>query len=173
MRTSSGCASLGFREAHFCFPYQQTAIIMLSSSARIMRLLPAVFVLALGSGCSEKSSTISGKLVLPSGVKLEQQDSVTVGFLPDPAAEGKTGATAAVNIADSTFTAKDLKPGKYKLTVNITPYPGDPNTAKRAKAVESLNEKHNAGSTKLRYDVTNESQQSITVDLTKDSVSKG
>jgi len=145
---------------------------MRKSPATILRLFPVVFLVALTAGCSEKSSTINGKLVLPAGVKLEQQDSVVVSFVPDPPAEGKNGATAPVNAADLTFAAKGVAPGKYKVSVIVTPYPG-PDSAKRTQALQPITDRFNAQNTKLRYDVTSDSQQSITIDLAKDKVDKG
>jgi hypothetical protein len=131
-------------------------------------LVPVGIGLLCVAGCSERTvNNFTGKLVLPSKLKLLENDSVTIGFTP----EGATGkaANGIVSNGDQTFTVKDVTAGKYKITVSITPYPGD---KKRAALFESLNSKYDAKSTPLKYDMTTESNQSITIDLDTGAVTK-
>src|SRR3974377_2077315 len=102
---------------------------MRASSAKVLGPVFAVCLL-IGTGCSEKTVSVSGNPFLPANVKLLENDSISLGFLPE--AQGKKAGRGVVNASDLTFTAKDVEVGKYKIVVAITPYPG-PDTAKRSK----------------------------------------
>ena len=130
-------------------------------------LVPVGLGLLFVAGCSERTVNVSGKLVLPSKVKIVESDSVTVQFIPD-GDKGKA-AFASVSKSEQTFTVKDIVAGKYKITVSITPYPDQ---KKRIPLLEPINTKYDAKSTPLRYEVTAEPNQSITIDLDKGTTSK-
>jgi hypothetical protein len=131
-----------------------------------------VFALT-GCGSSQKGATLKGTVVLPSNVKLAENDSATVGFAPD-GTEGQS-FVAAINPADLSFVAKGpagkgITPGKYKITVNFQPYiPGE---SKQKAIFEDVNARYNAQNSRLSYEVTADSQQSITIDLSKGTVTK-
>lgn len=144
---------------------------MLTKTLPVWRLCPMLLVLVLGTGCSGTSGvTVSGKLVLPKGLKLGDNDTVTIGFHPEDAS--KKAATGTYSAADNSFTAKDVTPGKNKITINITPYPG-PDREKKLTQLEPLNKKYSDKETKLIYDVGREGSQSITIDAETGTVTKG
>jgi len=130
-------------------------------------LVPVGIGMLFVAGCSERTVNLSGKLVLPAKLKISEKDSVTVAFTPEGTA-GKAGVGVFSN-SEQAFTVKDISPGKYKLTVSITPYPDE---KKRAPLLEPINVKYDAKSSPLKYEVTAEPNQSITVDLDKGTVSK-
>jgi hypothetical protein len=135
---------------------------------RYASIVCAGFSLVLLAGCPSSGSTLTGTVVLPSSIKLGANDSVTVSLQPEE--KGKTGATAPVSASDMSFKAADVAPGKYKIAVNITPYPDS--TEKTKKAVEPINEKYSNEKTSLRYEVTSDRNQSIAIDLDKGTVTK-
>jgi hypothetical protein len=133
--------------------------------------LPVCFALLCTTGCSEKKVSLSGKLVLPASVKLDATDTVNIVFIPE--GENGVSASGAWNAADRTFTVKDAVPGKYKITVRGTPYMGEKGADKRMTVFDSINKANDAANTKLRYEITAEPQQSLTVDVDKGTVTKG
>ncbi|HTU21097.1 MAG TPA: hypothetical protein VMG10_23795 [Gemmataceae bacterium] len=141
------------------------------------RFLLPVFVLCTlvfaGCGGGTKGPTIKGTVVLPSNVKLNKDDSATLVFLPD--GEGGKEFAAPINASDLTFSAvgplgKGVTPGNYKITVKLQPYA--PGNSPERKAFDQLNTKYSSGSSKLTYKVTEESVQSIAVDLNAGTVTK-
>ena len=137
----------------------------------------AVVLLLLSSaGCGPSRATITGTLVLPPNVQLNDSDSVAILFHPEEA--GAMLATAAVKNADRTFTVKtndgyNVPPGKYKVTVKITPYDsGD--TARKDMFQNAINNIYgNESAGKLPYEVTSDSKQTITIDLAQGKITKG
>ncbi len=123
------------------------------------------------AGCTSRSITVKGKLILPGKTKLGTNDTVNIVFMPE--GEGKKASAGIFNAADSTFVAKDVTPGKNRIEVKLTPYMGDPSETKRETAYEALNSKFGGGTSPLQYDVTNDPEQNITVDLDKGTVTKG
>jgi len=135
--------------------------------------LLAVCLLAL-AGCGAKGTPVKGKLVLPSGVTLLPDDSVTVLFSSET--EKGTSAPSMFNASDGTFVCngpegKGLVPGKYKIAVTILPYAGMDND-KRKAVLEPYNEAYRLDKTSLTYEVTKDADQSITIDLAQAKVSK-
>jgi hypothetical protein len=122
------------------------------------------------AGCSEKTAVVSGKLVLPSNLKLVENDSVTLVFVPD--GQGSKSPGAVYSIADNTFKAKDVPPGKYKITISITPYPGKENE-KRKAICDQLNSVYDGKATKLSCEITTDANQSLIIDADKGTVTKG
>jgi hypothetical protein len=139
-----------------------------------VRLRLALFALLAGAlaGCGSKSSgvEVKGKVVVPKQVKLADTDSIIVTFLPegDPKA---SGATATVNPKDMTFSTT-VRPGKYKVAVTFQPYPGEKDSAKRAKELEPKVGAYTTESTPLRAEISSESPQTMTIDLAAGSISK-
>jgi hypothetical protein len=125
------------------------------------------------AGCgSKKGSVVNGKVVLPAGAHLDKDDSGTITFVPEKADKsGKGGGAGPINPSDLTFFARDIAPGKYKIKVNLSAYPGKENE-KRAKVLEGINQHFDDANTKLTYEVTADAQQSITIDLAHGTVSK-
>jgi hypothetical protein len=137
----------------------------------------ALCLLAL-AGCGTKGYTVTGKLALPQNVKLAPDDSVTILFVSEDPKEKGSSSAATFSAADSSFVAKGpegkgMSPGKYKLVVQINPYSGKPDSDQRAKQFSGYNSAYDMANTKLNYEVTKDSSQSITIDLTKGTVTKG
>jgi hypothetical protein len=130
----------------------------------------ALSLLAL-TGCKSATGvTVNGKVILPPKLSLHDNDSVSLSFMP---AE-KTGkaAPASVSPKDLTFTATNVQPGKYKITVQFQGYPGAKDTEKRAEVFAPVNKSFDSENTKLSYEVSDTSPQSITVDLAARTVTK-
>ena len=134
---------------------------------RLVAAASLALLLLLGCG-SAKPVTVTGKLILPGKVKVAESDSLSVVFVPEDSAKGKSG-TATVNPQDLTFSGQVL-PGNYKVAVTVTPYAGMKDTDARTELLEKQMGAFSSTSTSLRYEVTKEASQSITVDLTKPSV---
>lgn len=140
--------------------------------SRFLMIVTLGFFL-LGCG-SSKGVSVTGKLVFPKDVKLEKDDQVAITFLSqDPTHPGGTGI---VNVEELTFVAQGtggagLAPGKYTVTVQITPYAGGPGSAKRAQQLnDGFNQAYNAKNSKLSYEVPAGGEQHITLDLVKGAV---
>jgi hypothetical protein len=136
---------------------------------RVVAAASLALVLILGCG-GAKPVSVSGKLVFPAKVKVADTDSISVTFVPEDGGAGK-GAVASVNAKDLTFTG-DVLPGKYKLGVAVQPYAGMKDTEARTKELDKVLGQFGATATSLRYEVTNDAGQSITIDLAKGTVSK-
>lgn len=137
------------------------------------RFLSCLVVLCLFTlaGCDGSGSrrTVSGKVILPPGMKLADNDSVTIAFIP----EAKDVKTPIVDVAkDLTFKTNDTVPGKYKITFAAQAYAGEKGFEQRSAAFERVNKNFSAETTKLSYEVTQDPQQSITIDLAKGTVTK-
>lgn len=135
-------------------------------------LIAAALLCLLGpAGCGgAKGNKLTGSVVLPPGVKMEPNDSGGIRFIP----AGKTGKVAAAGLDPKTltFTAKDVQPGKYKVGLTLDAYPG-PARDKRQKVFEDLGKRYNPDSTSpLTYEVTADPEQSIVIDLSKNTVTK-
>jgi hypothetical protein len=134
-------------------------------------LVAALVCLAGPVGCGKKGSTVTGKIVLPADIKLDKTDSGNVRFVPTERALKGKGGGGSLKIDDQSFEAKDLAPGEYKIEVTLQAYPGQENK-KRAEVYEAFNKKFDGENTKLKYTVTSDPQQSITIDTVKETVSK-
>lgn len=146
---------------------------------RLCRLFLALFslTLLLATGCGVgKGTPVSGKLVLPQGMQLAENDSVELVFFPDDP-KVKRGATGTVKPADQSFVVNTSEttgvlPGKYKISVRITPYMGAPGMDKRRLALEPLNKKFEQATTPLTFDVPAGDAVNLTIDLAKGTVTK-
>jgi hypothetical protein len=113
---------------------------------------------------------VSGTVVFPSKVNLQESDLVQINFVSD--VKEVKGRTALFSKENKSFVCKQLTPGaKYKITVVMGCVPG-PESAKRAKELEPINKMYDASSSKLSYQLTDDSQQSIALDLEKGTVTK-
>jgi len=136
----------------------------------------AVVCLLASSGCGgKKTVNVTGKLVLPNNVKLEKTDAVQITFVPeDPK---NLAGIAKLTPPDLAFvvknsTGKGVSTGKYKIAVKITPYAGMPESEKRALSFEPINKFFAVSKSKLSYEVTQDAEQAVTVDLIKGTVTK-
>jgi hypothetical protein len=143
---------------------------MIASALRRAPLALLGSAALLLAGCSAQGVTVSGKVIFPPAAKLVDSDAAQITFLPEaPAAAGKS---SAVKIAmDGSFTCSDLLPGKYKLVVNLMPYPGSRDQAKRKALFDRLDRTYDAQHSKLIDEVARAPQQ-ITVDLVQGTVTK-
>jgi hypothetical protein len=142
---------------------------------RLMLVSLALCLLVL-SGCGKGGVKLKGTLVLPPGLQLNDTDSVTISFVP----EGTQGPvyTGAFSPGDNSFvvngpTSKGISPGKYKVAMGLRPSPGSSDEKARSNLFnDKVNTKYNATATKLIYEVTEESSQTITIDLAMGTIAK-
>lgn len=111
---------------------------------------------------------VTGKLVLLPNTKLAEDDSITLIFSSQES--GGAGASVTLN-KDMTFTAK-AKPGKYKIVVAVSAYPGSKDSDKRTASYKKNYDAFLLENTKLTYEVTSESPQNITIDLAQGRAAK-
>jgi hypothetical protein len=140
---------------------------------RVIILPTACLGLLTLSGCGSRTVTVKGTLAPPPNVQLQDDDSVSINFVPD-GGEG-SGGLAIYTPANKSFVVKSadgkgIAHGKYKVVVNITPYPGQ-GSEQRANAFAELNGRFGPQGA-LTYDVTNDSNQDIVIDLGKGTVAK-
>lgn len=147
------------------------------SHMRRFLFLPALILSFLVSaGCgggSKKGPVLKGTLVLPANVKLSENDSASVNFAPST--EGAKQFSAVVNPTDLTFEASGaagqaIVPGDYKITIMLQPY--TPGESPQKKACDAINTRYDDGNSNLTYKVTDAPEQSITIDLSKGTVTK-
>ncbi len=139
---------------------------MLSRLASCGLCAVALFALA---GCGgPKVVEVSGKLVLLPNTKLTDTDSVNLVFSAQES--GGAGAQVTLN-KDLTFTAK-AQPGKYKIAVTVSAYPGEKDSEKRIAAFQKAYEVFALENTKLTYEVTSDAMQNITIDLAQGRAAK-
>jgi hypothetical protein len=151
-----------------------------------MARLPTCLLLACGlfiapllSGCGGGSDGSVVKVsVTSSKVKLEDTDAVEVIFIPQgtPPAGAPTNATVNGSIKDQPIPAgrgeiPGVLPGKYNLTVRITPYAGQA-APERVNAINELNKALEAGNSTRTYEVVAGQEQTITIDLDSNTVTK-
>lgn len=145
---------------------------------RRFRVLLCSSILLVGlAGCGgPKGVPVKGKLIMPSTTKLVETDDVQISFVPEGSA-GKP-AVATYSKADQSFAfsagkVKGVVPGKYKVVLKITPYPGMPESAKREPAFDALNTRYSLAKTNLNVEIPAGDQPvSVTVDLDKSQVTK-
>lgn len=126
-----------------------------------------LFSASLGCGFSASPRTVKGKLVLLPNMKLQETDTINLTFVPE--GEGSS-AVADVSAKDATFTAQ-VPPGKYKIALSVTPYAGTKDAEKREQAFVQKYAPFAPGTTPLRYEVSSEPVQTVTIDLAQGSVS--
>jgi hypothetical protein len=142
---------------------------------RLSCLVVSACCLLLLAGCGKKTVGVNGKLVLPVGVKLVDSDIVNVSFVPEEGTGMASGGQ--VSPTDLTFSTRQGKipgtvPGKYKVVVKLTANPGKPDSKTRTAVFIPINKSFDADKTPLRCEVTDDPEQSFTIDLNKKSVTK-
>jgi hypothetical protein len=131
-----------------------------------------VLVALVCAGCSRRTVVVSGGVEFPDTAKVEKDDIVQIVFVPEDKEEKKT-PLATFSREDKRFQCKDILPGaKYKIAVRIEPSISAPDAQKRVTAMRDFNKKFDRASTKLTYLASEESSQSITLDLAKGTVTK-
>jgi hypothetical protein len=150
---------------------------------RTCRLRPALILPAVGlallalSGCGPSRATVKGTVVFPNDLQLKNDDDVQISFTPeDNKSEGATSGYGVYNPADKTFVIKTadqkgLPPGKYRVGVQLTAYPGHEDTDQRQAYLDAFNANHSGGSGKLTYEVRGGTQD-ITIDLGSNTITK-
>jgi len=148
----------------------------LLSSRRISLSALGLALLLAVTGCGGTAPVpVKGKLVLPQGYNLVETDNVQITFQPED--ETGRGGTAEVNAKDGTFVAnsasrKGVIPGKYKIAVKITPYPGMKESKERQPAFDTLNKSFDVAKSKLSCEIAPGAEQTLTIDLGKGAVTK-
>lgn len=127
--------------------------------------------IAFASGCGGSApKTVSGKVVLLPNVKFADTDTLSISFAPEK--EGTPGyASTEVSVKDGSFSLK-LQPGKYKVGFSVTPYPGTPDSERRAEFMTQKFEPFGVTKSSMTYEVTSDASQTITVDLAQGRVAK-
>jgi YbbR domain-containing protein len=142
---------------------------MLLSSVRFGLAAGLLALVAVGCGSSEKTSPVTGKVTMPSGIKLTETDTITIDFQPDEAGKTK-GGTVDIKGTESNFTV-NVPPGKHKVSVTVKPYPGEKDSEKRGRDISNVVGMYKLGASSLRYQVE-DGPQTITIDLVKGTVNK-
>jgi hypothetical protein len=142
---------------------------------RFLFLLVPLCLLGLGGcGGGKKTVEVRGKVVLPPDVQLAEGGILKVVFSnEDPSKPGASGNCSK----DLTFTLsspdkKGVVPGKFKVTLQMTPPMGSPDFKAQADAVKSFNRRYGMTDSKLTCEVINAPTQSIVIDLTNNTVRK-
>jgi hypothetical protein len=153
------------------------------SRVRVSSVVVLVVLLSLTGCFGPKPVEVRGKVILAKtltatlvgadqgqGKEEAGQDSLVLTFLKE--GDDKP-VSVSVHPKELTFESKAIVPGKYKVGFRIGLYamPG-PGTQKRLLEVQLFNKAHEVLSSKMTYEVTAESPQSITVDLTKEQVTR-
>lgn len=134
----------------------------------------SLFVATLFCGCGGAPAGSTVKVTVASSkIKLEDTDSIEVIFTPEGTAKA---ATAIGSAKDQPLTAgrpdaPGVLPGKYQLGVRITPYAGMA-PPERVQAISSLNDALSGSAASRTYEVTADKEQSITIDLDANTVTK-
>lgn len=143
---------------------------------RLLFMVAALSMAGLcGCGSGKKGVELQAKLLLPGNIRLGEQASSTITFVPeDSKSESASGKykTKDQPFPIDTSQGKGILPGKYKVTVQLNPYPGSEEAKTQANAVKSVNGRYNLEKTPLSYEVTNDSKQAITIDLNKGTIQK-
>ena len=144
---------------------------MLRTMRAVLVVGTALCLLVLVGCGGKKPVTVKGTIELPKtlNVKLAEQDVIKVGF--EPETKGQEGVGATASATSRSFTAQ-VPPGKYKISVSITPYPGSEGSEKRKEQLSMLNRAFSPSNTKMTYDVTADHEQTITIDLSTGTVKK-
>ena len=138
----------------------------------------SMFGVIVLTGCGDGVSRSAVKVTVTSSkVKLEDTDSISVGFVADGA--GGENALASGNPHKQPLTARPqasegtgVKPGKYKVTVQVTPYPGL-SQAEHQQELQQISSQYDPTNSKLMYEVVGGKEQSVTIDLDAGTVTGG
>jgi hypothetical protein len=148
-------------------------VTMLQTPLRRLSFSVLGTCLLLLAGCGgTRTVNVSGKLNLPDNLKLVSDDAVNVILVPVDSGAKANNYTAKVE-NDHTFICRSVVPGKYKVTANFEAYPGKPGSAQRNENFKILNKTFDKNNSPLTYEVSGDAEQSITIDLTSKTVTKG
>jgi hypothetical protein len=138
-------------------------------------LLPGLlaFSLLIGCGGTPAGSDVQVR-VTSTAVPLDETDSIEVVFVPEGEGQSATASGSAREQPLKAFRtdAAGVAPGRYKVVVRVTPYAGMA-PPQRVAATEQLNKQFEHATTPLRYEVTADKEQAITINLDDQSVTKG
>jgi len=140
-------------------------MIRLSVRAAVVAMFCATLLTGCGDGVSRSTVKVT---VNSTKVKLEDTDAIAVVFTPDGSGETALASGEArkqpLTANPSAKEAKGVTPGKYKLTVQVTPYAGMAQPAHEA-AVKELSSRFDANNSKLTCEVASGKEQTLTIDL--------
>jgi hypothetical protein len=143
-------------------------MIRLPACLAVVALLCLTVLTGCGDGVSRSVVKVN---VTSTKVKLDDTDSISVGFTPE-AAGGETAVAGGearklpLLVKASAKDATGVAPGKYKLTVSISPYAGMANAnPAHAPELKALSDQFDAKNSKLTYEVVAGKEQTITIDL--------
>jgi len=131
---------------------------------------------SLLSGCGGPPAGSTVKVsVASTQVKLDDTDSLEIVFNP---ADKGTAATGSGSAKDQPLTvarvgegAVGVLPGRYTVTVRITPYAGMA-PPERVAMITEFNKTLDSGAANRTVEVTADKEQSFTIDLDSNTVTK-
>ncbi len=154
-------------------PIPPAKAMIMKIVSRLLAVCAFALSLNLIVGCGEiagKVVTVSGKVILPSQIKLEDQDSIELRFAAESFDGPGKGAATSVSAKDLSFTATNVPPGKYKIVISVQPYAGTPGSNKRMLQLEPFNKANNLYQTKLSTEIGSQDIKDLVIDLDKKSV---
>jgi hypothetical protein len=122
-------------------------------------------------GGSSKGVNLTGTVVLPPALKLAEGENLQMSFQPEDESTGKAYA-GAYTPNDNSFTAKEVPPGKYKITFAVAPYPGSQDMQARMATLKPFNAAFDKAHTPLNVEVKKGTTQKLTIDLVKKTVTE-
>jgi hypothetical protein len=138
----------------------------------LFRSVLVVCLLALVGCGSKKGSPVKGTVKFPPTFKFEENDTITITLDPEDPSNKENVASGVVSVSDGSFTIANALPGKYKIAINITSYPGSPEAKDRHKALELFNYTFDKANSGLSFEVKKGEGHTITVDLVNKKVTE-
>jgi len=146
----------------------------MTTITRIRKRTPVLTIALISfafAGCADNAAegpVVKGTLVLPDGIVLSPQASVTLSFVPEDPTNPR--GFGSVSLDDKSFTVrgtagKGIRPGKYLIFLQIAFSGGYSN-----ETVEAVNKRFNNLPAVLSYEVTAEPDQIILIDAVKGTV---
>jgi hypothetical protein len=138
---------------------------------------PIVVSLLLISGCSgEGTVPVKLNVVFPGEESFGPEDSLVVDFQPvdktlKPGSARLKGTENSCQVM--TGNVKGLAPGEYVVTFNMSGNPGAGMEALQARRESFQSRYKDINSGTLRFTVTNNSGQAVTLDLKEEKLSTG
>jgi len=154
-------------------PISPAKALIMNSVRRFLVAFTFALSLNMLAGCGEtggKVVTVSGKVIFPAQIKLEDTDSIELRFAPESFDGPGKGAATSVSAKDLSFSATNVPSGKYKLVISVQPYAGTPGSNKRMLQLEPFNKANDLYQTKLTVEVGSQDVKDMVIDLDKKSV---